>query len=574
MKIPDAQTVFLVSGGAKGITAECVKKLAERFHSTFILVGRSPLIDDPAWAEQAHDDAVLKHQAMQHLKHTGASVTPKKVQQLVNNVLSSREIRSTLADVAIAGGQAHYISVDITDLDALTTAVKEAEVKYGAISGCIHGAGVLADKLIQDKTPADIDRVMDVKLHGLMHMLTLVPPDQLDYLVLFSSVAGFYGNIGQADYAAANEILNKVAHQVHYHHPDCRVVAINWGPWDGGMVTPALKAMLVERNIAIISLEKGTDFLADTLIASDYQPQLVVGGEMLTPTPVLSAEKQRYRVSRELLLEANPFLQDHVIGGHAVLPTVCAVAWVVNVCEQLYPGLSFTRVDDYRALKGIVFDEHVAHMYHLDLEEVHKSATDGVVLDTLISSMTDKGKPRFHYKMKVTLGYQLPDAPAYPHHTQRASHPIDGAGLYSSNTLFHGPCFQGIQQVLNIEPGGLTMLCKPPQVSLKDQGQFQVQTFNPFVTDVHLQSLLVWANHTYGYGGLPLRIQSGVQYRQVPDDAECYASLEVKEATRKRLVADVIVHDAKGVVYSWVGGAEITLSERLNALFEQNRIYV
>jgi hypothetical protein len=114
------------------------------------------------------------------------------------------------------------------------------------------------------------------------------------------------------------------------------------------------------------------------------------------------------------------------------------------------------------------------------------------------------------------------------------------------------------------------MECLPPSVSLSDQGQFQIQTLNPFVTDVQLQSLLVWAKSEYGYGGLPLKIEQGIQYRKIPEGEVTYASLEVQTATSRRLVADVIVHDSSGVMYSKVTGAEITLSERLNALFQQN----
>jgi len=63
----------------------------------------------------------------------------------------------------------------------------------------------------------------------------------LDHLVLFSSVAGFYGNVGQTDYAIANEILSKAAHQFKTNHPNTKVSAINWGAWDSGMVSGELK---------------------------------------------------------------------------------------------------------------------------------------------------------------------------------------------------------------------------------------------------------------------------------------------------------------------------------------------
>jgi len=119
----------------------------------------------------------------------------------------------------------------------------------GRVNGIIHGAGVLADRLVHQKSLTDFDRVLSVKIDGLQNLLACIPFQQLEYLVLFSSVAAFYGNAGQADYAAANEILNKVAHWVRAHAPRCRVLAIDWGPWDGGMVTPELKRRLKAMSV-------------------------------------------------------------------------------------------------------------------------------------------------------------------------------------------------------------------------------------------------------------------------------------------------------------------------------------
>ena len=174
--------------------------------------------------------------------------------------------------------------------------------------------------------------------------------------------------------------------------------------------------------------------------------------------------------------------------------------------------------------------------------------------------------------MQVTLRREIPQAPIYPNFDLVENVSVEGTSLYQDNILFHGPSFRGVKRVLNLSSDKLTMECVSPPVLLRDQGQFQIQTFNPFVTDVQLQSLLIWANQTYGYGGLPLRINKGIQYRQIPVGETAYASLEVKAASNRRLVANVTAHDKSGVIYSQVSGAEITLSERLNTLFRQNHL--
>jgi len=578
---PGPDTVFLVSGGAKGITAQCVIALARRFGSRFVLIGRSPFDGDeaPEWATDLEGDAELMQGAMAHLRAAGQRPTPRDLQKVVRGVQSRREISATLDAVRGAGGEAIYLAADVTDVDSLQAAVSLAEQRLGPVTAILHGAGVLADKLVQDKTPADFERVVSVKADGLRNLLTCVPMERLEMLVLFSSVAGFYGNVGQADYAIANEVLNKAAHWVGRQAPHCRVLAVDWGPWDGGMVTPALREQLVARNVDVIPVDVGTSLLADLVGNSEPRfdvadAQIVVGGAMVSPAQ--PGHVQSHRIRRILTLVANPFLRDHVIGGSAVMPTVCAVGWMVNACEQVTPGYTYLRTDGYQALKGIVFDDTLADSYLLELNPQPDSGSETIVYDAMISSQTREGRPRYHYRASVTLTRATPEPPAtLPLHravTGTDVALIEGADLYSDGTLFHGPSFRGIEAILRIDERGLLMRCRQPSISREAQGQFATQTFNSFAVDVQLQGLLVWARRHVGYGGLPLRIASGVSYRPIEFGMVTYVTMEVVSWSPRSLVADVTVVDEMGRVCMEVRGAEITLSERLNVLFAQNHL--
>ncbi len=98
---------------------------------------------------------------------------------------------------------------------------------------------MLADKLIAKKTVKDFEQVYTTKVEGLRSLLACLAPEQLDYIVLFSSIAGFYGNVGQTDYSLANAILDKAAHQLKRLYPDCRVISLNWGlGWRHGRRRP------------------------------------------------------------------------------------------------------------------------------------------------------------------------------------------------------------------------------------------------------------------------------------------------------------------------------------------------
>lgn len=567
-----SDTVFLVSGGGRGITAQCVVELARQFQCRFVLLGRTALQDEPDWAQGVTAEADLKKQAIAALQAAGDKPTPVAVGRMVSRVQAGREIRQTVAEVRAAGGDAVYLSADITSADALRAALAEA-AHLGPITAILHGAGNLADKLIEQKTEADFEMVYAAKVEGLENMLAVIPPDRLAYLVLFSSVAGFYGNIGQADYAIANEILNKAAYYFSVRFPNCRVLALDWGPWDGGMVTPQLRAYFDQLNIRIIPVDVGTQMLAQELRRPASDPVQVVIGSAIQPQPEPPAsDLQTYRLRRTLRLEDNPFLGDHVVNSQAVLPMVSAMSWMASACEQIYPGYRYFGFENYRVLKGIVFDDTLADSYVLELTDVEKSA-ERIVMEAMVRSASADGKPRFHYNARITLLPRLPEPRTfYPPSIPAPATAITGEMLYSDGTLFHGSSFQGIERVLGLDESGLNMRCVLPRVDRAYQGQFPIQAFNYFMTDISLQSIGTWARRIYDMGSLPLRAAGGENYRALTPGGAFYVTLLVISHSPTNVTADISVYDDDNRLYLTIHGLEVTMSTRLNEMFLKNRL--
>ena len=568
---PDRETTFLVSGGGKGITAENAVALAAAHGSRFLLLGSSTLLEEePAWAEEIEEPAELTAAAARSLAADGSDPSPQQVSREARRVASSREIRSTLERVRAAGGQAEYLSADLRDPAALKAVL---EPYRGEINAVLHGAGALADKKIGAKLAGDFDLVYGVKADGLRHILSVLPPEDLDFLILFSSVAGFYGNAGQADYSLANEVLNKAAHYLAHTYPDLQVLAVDWGPWDGGMVTPQLKRILTRRNVDLISLPRGTQTTLNLLQGDQRPPQVVVGHPLPFPPASPGDSLDTHHLHRELTLENNPFLEDHVIGGRAVLPTVCAVGWMVNGGEGLFPGYQFHRVSGYRVYKGILFDESLADHHTLEIKELEKGG-GRVRYRARITSQKGDGQGQNHYQAEIELRTALPEPPRLE--DINVTHEVDlsGKGLYGDGTLFHGPRFQGVQEVLHHSREGITMRCQSEPIPRVEQGQFPVKTFNPYLADVHLQSLLIWASLYQDVKGLPLEIAGGTQYRTLDFGTTSYATMLVNSSSRHQLSADVITHDQDGLIYHRVEDAQITLSKRLNQLFLDNQLKV
>ena len=105
--------------------------------------------------------------------------------------------------------------------------------------------------------------VLDTKYGGLNNILSCVDKEKLKLVVSFSSVAGYFGNDGQMDYAAGNEFLAKFSHYFRRKYPTCKALTINWGAWDGGMMDYIYRKTLTEKGYVLIPLDVGAGYFAN-----------------------------------------------------------------------------------------------------------------------------------------------------------------------------------------------------------------------------------------------------------------------------------------------------------------------
>ena len=566
-KILDKNAVLLVSGGAKGITAQCAIKLAETAGCRFILAGRSELLNsEPAWAIGKESRETLQSNALSHYKDAGQKITPKALQAEIKAILSSREINATLREIEVRGGQAMYIAADVTKAGALKKQVKAAVEQFGPVTGVIHGAGNLADKLIENKSARDFDIVVNTKINGLENIIKAIDPKALKFMVLFSSVAGFFGNTGQADYAIANEILNKSAHILQKSLPDCRVIAINWGPWDSGMVSDELKKVFAQRNIRLIPTQAGIEALVEELTQPEQDSsQVVIGSPIVADIEFTPFEKDVFTIQRTLNLKDNPFLNDHRIGPQPVLPATCASAWLADTCQSLNPGFTFVQMQDFKILKGLTFDD-TDHSYDINLKLLPESGNGRKVYETTVTSQNGSKRKIFHYSARVTLDKQAPAAPmASPVSALNLDNnqAKDGSRYYEDGTLFHGPAFQGIQEVLQLDKEKIITRVSLPPMQPRDQGQFPDRTTNPYINDAIVQSLLIWTQEFYDAPCLPSRLHGWQQYRKVPFGVPVWTVLTVTNHNQHAVVGDIVVQDEDGRQYYTFNGLEGTVSSHL-----------
>ncbi|MEZ8824431.1 phosphopantetheine-binding protein [Vibrio amylolyticus] len=576
----------LVTGGAKGVTFECALTLATQCQSHFILAGRSKHVtesDLPQWA-QGKQKGELKPAAIAHLQATGDKPTPKKVDALIKPVLSSLEINAALAAFNEVGASAEYLSLDISNSESVVTTL----ANFNDITGLIHGAGVLADKHIQDKTLDELNMVYGTKVGGLEAVLSGLDSSKLKLVAMFSSAAGFYGNTGQSDYAMSNEILNKAALQLSARNPEAKVMSFNWGPWDGGMVNAALKKMFEDRGVYVIPLQAGAELFTSQLL-SETGIQLLVGTSMqgaqeeasvkkLNAESVQTAKsplKTSITVTRILDPKALPFIKDHCIAGNPVLPTVCAIQWMRETAQQLL-GASVS-VRNYKLLKGVIFDTDEAQELTVTLSPMVSKTTDSAegVIKALISC---QGRPQYQAELLVADAQIESDVPASlvkRFDVSSGSTVATAETLYSDGTLFHGPTLQGIKTVKRFDDEGLLAQCEMPTIVDSDCGSFIAKNgfgdSQPFTEDYLLQAMLVWARLKYGSASLPSAIGEMICYSPMQSGDKGYLELEVIKSTARSLQANIALYHQDGRLSTVMNGAKVTISKTLNDAFLANQ---
>ncbi|MFE3258678.1 beta-ketoacyl synthase N-terminal-like domain-containing protein [Nocardia sp. NPDC059091] len=503
--LTEADTL-VVTGGARGVTATCVLELARTSACRFVLLGRTELDEDPEWAAGVAD-ANLKPAAVRALAGTG--VTPRGIDRACGRIQAVREIRATLAQL---GDRATYLAVDATDTRALKAALapwRDADpaatdrTRPGVITGVVHGAGVLADSLIPDKTAESIGRVLGPKLAGLAAVLDAAGDPR--HLVLFTSVAGLFGNTGQADYAAANEALGRFAVAWGAQDRDRRVTALDWGAWDGGMVTPELREHFRSRGVPLLAPAAGAAaFTAQFSAARRPEAVLLIGSA--TALSAASTDPAPVRARRGILeLVTDPVIEAHRIGEHIVLPATFGLGAMVNLAERTRPGRIVVGVRGFQVLKGLVFD-HPVPSIEVELEPADP-VDDRIAMRAIVFG---DGAARF----RATL--LLGDEPEAADRQQVPAGPgSDASYVYRDGIQFHAPALQGLRTVRSASDAAIVLECALSADPVA-HGSFASRLHDPVQADLLLQSPLVLGHRLLGAACLPLGVGRIDYHRPLP----------------------------------------------------------
>ena len=272
---PTAGRPWLITGGARGITAAIARELGTRFSVKLHLVGTSPPPKcDPAWRNLTPEGRL----ALRAQLAKQAIAEKKLPADLWKSVEKAIEIDETLRALEGAGVQAVYHACDVSDRAAMTRLVDAIRRTDGPLEGIVHGAGIEIATRFTKKDPELVSKTIATKVDGAALLMELTRDDAPRFFFGFGSISGKWGSIGQTDYALASDMLAKLIDWYRAQRPDCRAACFHWQPWaDIGMAArEETRGGQMLQGLKLLPAAEGVQLFVEELLAGAPDPEVVV----------------------------------------------------------------------------------------------------------------------------------------------------------------------------------------------------------------------------------------------------------------------------------------------------------
>ncbi len=590
--------VIFATGGTKGITAELLRELALP-GNTLLLTGRSALPEN-TFRELASlkTSSELREHFVAEVRNGHLKQTPSEIEKKIKEILSNREMISNINDFQARGATVEYYAVDATNDEAMHLLLDDLYRRHKRISGVIHGAGIIEDKLLQDKSSQSWSRVVETKVIGLLLLQKYLRPKSLKFFSVLSSVAGRYGNSGQSDYATANELMNRLCCQlsVNWDH-GVKIRSFCWGPWGAttfgaGMVTKDTERKFAERGVKLVRPNAGRALVRDELLygSGDHieivcgvgpweqredaigriqkKNQPVTGNEVKWPLlnhATVSDIHKGAHVITFPLGENHAYLQDHYLDDVPVLPAAVALEIMSEAVAHSWPEYFIVQACDCKLLKGIQLKEPDPELRVVLSPPTYND--NGFQVNVAIESEKNNGKRQIHYRSILHLDKQFPggikNRPIL--HTEKM---VSIEKAYNE-WLFHGPKFQVIQKIYGLSEGGCRAYLRsslPEQWLKRVKNGHNQWIFDPAVVDAAAQMAILWTRSFRNETALPTRFGRIVRYsEQLPE--QLYMQFTINSSDEFHSIhANVSFSDGDDNVLLLIEDMECVSSSELNRL--------
>jgi enediyne polyketide synthase len=408
--------VLLVTGGGKGITAECALALGKHTGAAIALLGRS----DPA---------------------------------------VDAELAANLGRLDAAGVRHCYVRADVTSPQQVEAAVRQVKSQLGTVTAVLHGAGRNEPAPLAQLDEAAFLQTLGPKVTGLDVVLAAVDRAALRLLITFGSIIGRAGLRGQADYAVANDWLTDLTCRFQQEHPQCRCLALEWSVWAGAGMGERLGVLesLTREGISPIGVDEGVAALCELISRPGLPTALVMMGRV-GDMPTLALESRELPLTRfidrprvyypgielvadaELSGDSDPYLTDHLLDGEMLFPAVLGMEAMAQAAAALIGPVGKPVLSALEFLRPIVVPADGSVTIRI------AALNRGDEVDVVIRS-SDTSFQADHFRATVSWSQAEPseDAPVSVPTALPAVRLNPGRDLYGE-ILFQGRRFQRVRE--------------------------------------------------------------------------------------------------------------------------------
>lgn len=109
------------------------------------------------------------------------------------------------------GAVVKMYAMDVTSRSSVRDVHKRICAEMPPIIGVMNGAMILIDALFANNTHSEFEKTLRPKVDGTVFLDEIFNTNELDFFIVFSSLAAVSGNIGQSAYAVANNFMCSLA---------------------------------------------------------------------------------------------------------------------------------------------------------------------------------------------------------------------------------------------------------------------------------------------------------------------------------------------------------------------------
>ncbi len=534
----DANAVFAVTGGAGAITVAIVRDLAAASRGTFYLLDARqmpPESERPLLEKVIKDREGAKRDVFERLKAEKGRATPAQVEEKLFDLERQAGILEALRSVEDAGGRAFYRQVDVLDGNAVKAVVENIRQQSGKLDVVLHAAGLERSRSLDRKPVEEFDLVFRVKADGLFNLMAATRDLDVKAMVVFSSVAGRFGNAGQADYSAGNDFMCKTVSWWAASRPDSLGIALDWTAWGGiGMATRGSIPEIMKRaGIDMLDPAEGLPVIRNALITG-YSGEAVVGrrlGILVTPLDAdggldVDGSLQARAKDKSLPLpftqvshnlhdglvaemkldpKVEPFLYDHAIDGIPVLPGVMGIETFAEAAWLLVPSHHVVGLENLRFLAPMKYYRNEPRAAIVRARAVlgeHGLVRVHTTLSSVQNIVGREPEAKLHFSGVVVLAPSALET-QYVQAFNRTQPEIGREAIY--RVFFHGPAYRVLDRV---ESAGKNQVigCMTANLPLDTTNPSHASLVGPRLIELCFQTAGVWEIGKTGQLALPAAV--------------------------------------------------------------------